>query len=485
VKKIIDSLGVAEQKSVAIIGDLMLDEYVFGSVDRISPEGPVPVFKELKRDFSLGGAANVASNCRRVGCRVDLIGLVGHDDWCGEKVLSMLFEKKIFTRGVVKSRTRKTTRKKRVVAQGQQMLRIDTEENGRLSLAERDSLICNIHTIIRPGATVLVSDYAKGVVDREIIREILVRARACDSTVIVDPKGPFFDKYKGVNYVKPNLKEFYQMVDFWGLNRERSIEENGIIICKKLELQGLIVTMGDKGIKIISSDLVKSYAAYKKEVYDITGAGDTVIAFLSVGLACGLSLDESIRVANMAASVAISYHKTHAVSLEELFESTVSSDKKIENDWQRLGNELEWLREKKNKKIVFTNGCFDLLHSGHIFLLEEAKKRGDILVVGLNSDDSIRRLKGAGRPVKILSERSKILSSIDVVDFVVAFENDTPKELIEFLKPDVLVKGGDYKREEIVGYDIITSYGGDVEIIDFQEGVSTTKLVEKVFTRGS
>jgi len=253
-KNLIQVLKKADAKSVVVIGDMMLDEYVIGSVDRISPEAPVPVFKEEKREFSFGGATNVAINCKHVGCHVDMIGLVGKHDQTGNRLLAMLAEKKIFVEGVIRTPDRVTTRKKRIVSQQQQLLRLDTEDSQELSDLERDRLICAIHTIIKPGSVVLISDYAKGAIDRLIVQEVIARANVCNSIIIVDPKGPLFDKYRGVDYLKPNLKEFYQIVDFLGLPRNRSILDNGRTICNELQLKGLIVTMGEDGMQFISGE---------------------------------------------------------------------------------------------------------------------------------------------------------------------------------------------------------------------------------------
>jgi D-beta-D-heptose 7-phosphate kinase/D-beta-D-heptose 1-phosphate adenosyltransferase len=479
-RNLVQVLKNSETKNVVVIGDIMLDEYLIGSVSRISPEAPVPILREKGRECSFGGAANVAANCNHVGCNVHMIGFIGDDDNAGKKLISMFVEKNIKIEGIVKTPDRVTTTKRRIVAKQQQLLRIDSENTQKLSSFERDSLICHIHTIIKPGFIVLISDYAKGVIDRSIIEEVIARAAVCDSLIVVDPKGPHFDKYKGVHYIKPNEKEFIQMIDFFGLKQEDSVAENGRKICEILSLSGLIITMGEKGIQFVSRDKYISYKACHREVYDITGAGDTVLAFLSVGLVHNFPIEESLKLANIAASIAVSHHKTYSVGLDELFAEEPELNEKIFSDWGRLKTELDWLRNEKKKKIVFTNGCFDLLHSGHIHLLREAKKKGDILVVAMNTDDSVTRFKGSGRPVKTLSERAHIMAAIDVVDYVIKFEQDTPREIIEFLKPDVLVKGGDYRLENISGYDAVTSYGGSVELVDYKQGLSTSNIVKSV-----
>lgn len=480
-KRLIAILKKADPKTIVVVGDVMLDEYLVGEVERISPEAPVPVLKEGSVQVSFGGAANVAINCKRVGCEVFLIGLIGDRDATGEKLLSMLVDKNVMIEGLIKTPDRVTTRKTRIVARQQQLLRIDSEQTHPLSTAEKDHLICNIHTIIKPGSLVLISDYAKGVVDYHIVEEVVARAKVCDAIVVADPKGPRFDKYKGVHYLKPNMKEFNQMVDFFGLSKEGSIVDNGRKIIEGLGLKrGLIVTMGDEGLMYISRDQELFFPAEKREVFDITGAGDTVLSFLAVGLVNGFAIDESLWLANAAAAVAVSHHKTYAVSLEELLDTRFIGEEKIYSDWTSLREQLDWLRGERGKRVVLTNGCFDLIHFGHIHVLQEAKKRGDILVVALNTDESVKRYKGEGRPIKTLEERAKIMASIGVVDYVVFFDQDTPAKLITFLSPDVLIKGGDYEIEKIVGYDFVTSYGGKVETIDYQKGFSTTNLVEKV-----
>jgi D-beta-D-heptose 7-phosphate kinase/D-beta-D-heptose 1-phosphate adenosyltransferase len=479
-ESLVRALKISDSKNIVVIGDLMLDEYLIGHVGRISPEAPVPVIREQRREFSFGGATNVAVNCKRVGCNVHMIGIIGNRDWPGEQLISMLSKKNVFIEGLVKSPDRITTRKKRIVAQQQQLLRIDSEQTHKLTRFERDNLMCNIHTVIKPGYLVLISDYAKGMIDRQIIQEIMDRAKVCNSIVVADPKGPYFGKYRGIHYLKPNMKEFLQMLDYFDLNRENSIVDNGREICENLKLRGLIVTMGEKGIQFISPEENIFYPAHKREVYDITGAGDTVLAFLAVGLVNGLEMAECLELGNLAASVAVSHRKTYAVSLDDLLADKKEANEKIYPEWRSLEEVLGWLRTEEKKKIVFTNGCFDLLHSGHIFLLQQAKKRGDVLVVALNTDESVKRYKGDARPIKTLEERAKIISAIDVVDYVVFFDQDTPAKLINRLKPDVLVKGGDYEVEKIAGYDAVISYGGKVEIIEYQEGLSTSNLVKSM-----
>jgi len=481
-KNIVNKIKQLEPKEVVVIGDVMLDEYIFGDVSRISPEAPVPILKEQKREWSLGGAANVALNCKHIGCKVDLIGVTGKSDRAGQKLFSMLTESGISTAGILESNQRVTTCKKRAISNSQQLIRIDLEDNKQLTKDEFLEIEKILDRLIRPGIVVLISDYAKGVVTPQLLSKVVSLAKQKRSQVLLDPKGKNFDKYQGINYLKPNLKEFYQILDFYGLSRDETIVENGRKVCQLLSLNGLIVTMGEKGIEYISEDENIFVPACKKEVFDLTGAGDTVFAFLALGLALKLPMKQCLRLANHAAAVAVSHLKTYAVSLDELIDKGIESTEKIYNDWAFLKIELDWLK-LEHKKIVFTNGCFDLLHSGHIHVLTEAKKLGDILVVAINTDDSVKRFKGPSRPIKTFSERAAVLAAIGVVDFVVSFDQDTPKELIEYLRPDVLVKGGDYKAEKIAGYDFMIATGGLVQIIDFKEGLSTSNLIKAINLR--
>jgi D-beta-D-heptose 7-phosphate kinase/D-beta-D-heptose 1-phosphate adenosyltransferase len=478
-KQLVNRLHAGGSKPVLVIGDVMLDEYFFGSVQRISPEAPVPVLKEERQEWCLGGAANVAANCQHIGCEVALVGLIGAHDTESEHFLSLIQEFKISSRGLIRSTQRPTTTKKRFLAKNHQMLRMDLESSQPLTRDEFKDITYRIDTLMAPSSMVLLSDYAKGVLTRELIEYICMRARERGCTVMVDPKGPDFAKYRGVDYVKPNLKEFGQIVKFFGLSPDQSIDHNGKEICKKLDLKGLIVTEGERGITYVAPDRVIFSSACRREVYDLTGAGDTVFAFIALGLSHNFSMEECLRLANHAAAVAVSHLKTYAVSLDELIDRSTELTEKIYTDWVQLKIELDWLRAE-GKKVVITNGCFDIVHPGHIHTLKEAKKCGDILVVALNTDASVRRLKGSSRPVNPFAHRSLVISAFGMVDFVVSFDQDTPQALIEYLKPDVLVKGGDYQKESVVGHDIVASYGGSVHIVNYLQGFSTTGLIKRL-----
>ena len=475
-KEIVEKLKNADLKNIFIIGDVMLDEYVFGDVSRISPEAPVAVLREKKREWSLGGAANVALNCKHIGSDVTLIGIIGDKDVTGQRVVSVLKENNLSIKGLLKSSHRVTTCKKRIMSQNHQLIRVDLEDDYPLSTEERSEVISTIHSLIKPNSVIVISDYAKGVIDDVVMRNIISIAKKYNSLVLVDPKGPDFSKYKGASYMKPNLKEFKQIVEFFGLDDNVSVVVNARKICNILSLKGIIITMGEYGITFVSHEEEVFIPSIKREVFDLTGAGDTVIAFLAAGLLSKMPLKECLIIANKAAAVAISHLKTYAVSLDDLINPYFDISDKYYSDWNELKSKLK----QSDRRVIFTNGCFDIIHSGHIHLLSEAKKHGDILVVGLNTDSSVKRIKGETRPLKELRERANIMSAIGIVDYVVSFEEDTPLELIRVLKPDVIVKGVDYKAEDVVGYDEIKNYGGEIVIIGWKNEESTSTLINKI-----
>lgn len=477
-KKLVARLKLGAVKDIVVIGDVMLDEYIIGHADRISPEVPVPVVKEQRREWRLGGAANVAANCRHIGFRVNMVGIIG-EDGAGQRLCGLLRELNIQTDGLIRSQTRVTTSKKRIVAQNHQLLRIDNEEISSLQTKEYNELLLHVDRLIKPGVIVYISDYAKGVVSSELLSYVIIQAKKYDCLVMVDPKGPDFFKYKGAHYIKPNAKEFKQIIIVLEIDHTLSMVEQARMVCQKLELKGLFITLGDKGIQYVSPQEQIYSPACAQDVFDLTGAGDTVGAFLALSMAHGLDIYDCLSIANRAAAVAVSHVKTYAVSIDELIDRESEPTEKIYMDWMALKIDLDWAR-RDGKKVVFTNGCFDILHSGHVYILKEAKKLGDLLVVAINTDDSVRRFKGSSRPINTLQDRMDVMASLGVVDFVVFFDQNTPQELIEYLRPDVLVKGGDYTIDAIAGSQFVQSYGGSVRVIDLVPEKSTTRVIAKM-----
>lgn len=480
-KSLIQKLQSMPRKSVIVVGDIGIDEYIFGSVQRVSPEAPVPVVRELRREYYLGCAANTAMNCQALDLDVKLIGVAHPGDSAGQKLFDLLKEAGLSPDGIVVGCGRTTTIKSRVIAQNHHCLRIDNEDVQPLSAQENDLIIERFRQLVTPGAIVLLSDYAKGVITKTLIDALIIVAHQHQALVIADPKGPDFSKYVGIDYLKPNATEFKQMVQYFKLGDDhRSFVQQGRMICDILGLKGLIVTLGERGIHYISKEEEIFSPAFKREVFDLSGAGDTVFAYVAYARAYGLSWEDTLLLANKAASIAIAHLKTYAVKLNELLDGEDDSlAQKIVFDWGLLKRSVEALRQQ-GKRIVFTNGCFDLLHPGHVQCLIAAKKQGDVLIVALNTDASVRRLnKGVERPLNELEDRATILAALQMVDLVTCFDQDTPQEIIDLVLPDVLVKGGDYIAEDVVGYQTVTKRGGRVCIVPLVAGKSTTKLVRR------
>ncbi|MCD7783580.1 MAG: D-glycero-beta-D-manno-heptose 1-phosphate adenylyltransferase [Firmicutes bacterium] len=489
---------------VLVVGDVMLDHYIAGQVSRISPEAPVPVACVRKRWTALGGAANVARNLARLGIQVALTGLAGRDE-AGEALRRELAAEGIDD-GLVYSATRSTTRKTRIIAQGQQLLRLDEEVIAPPHPEERAALRGKILELLfcqrleeakgkKAFGAVVLSDYGKGVLLKEAKEEeddaesgglcalVITAARERGIPVLVDPKGGQWRRYAGAQCVTPNSAEFVLAcgLEAGDAPDQRERETLASRLRKSYGLERILLTRGAKGMVLFAGDEPPCYIrAAVREVADVSGAGDTVIATLAACVAKGLDWKESVRVANIAAGVAVGKMGTAPVSLAELNQALRESadNPKLYGGSALLEKLEEWRR--RNESIVFTNGCFDLLHPGHISLIRECVALGDRLVVGLNSDASVRRLKGPGRPVQNEQSRALLLAALQGVDAVVLFEEDTPLELIRRVRPDVLVKGSDYTVETMVGADLVREYGGRVHLARLVDGCSTTNLVRRM-----
>ena len=468
------NLKKLSEGNVLVFGDIILDRYLSGTVDRVSPEAPVPVLRPHKEETRLGGAANVALNLSSLDCKVTLIGALGKDAAAGQ-VTKLLKKNKIKT-ALTKS-LHPTISKLRILASQQQLLRIDNEEE--FSDEDWQSSLSQFkkHVSLDKNKVLIISDYDKGTLKN--IPSLISVAKKKNKLVLVDPKGKDFGKYKGADVVTPNLSEFEDVVG--KIKSENNLTKKGKDLIKTLNLKSLLITRGSEGMTLLESKngkIVRSdFPTKAQDVFDVSGAGDTVIASIAAGLASGFTLSDSIKLANIAAGIVVGKLGTSSVTQGEISPFFSDSHSHIEiQDIKNISKDLH----TEEKRIVFTNGCFDILHAGHVEYLEAAKALGDVLIVGINSDRSVKLLKGKDRPINELDHRSKVLGSLKCVDKVVVFNDKTPLNLIKAVKPDVLVKGGDYKVKEIVGYKEVIAHGGTVVTIDLVEGLSTSKIISKL-----
>ena len=471
------SLESFKEQNVLVIGDLMIDKYIIGNVSRISPEAPVPVLSQTRIERKLGGAGNVLANLKSLGATVHALGRIG-DDFEGQ-----ICEKLLAERGIDCSKLWKfdgTIVKTRIISQNQQFLRVDEEKiispNAEYLLSLKNSLDETLKNI----TVVVLSDYAKGFISDELASLIIQACGTRNIPVVVDPKGKNCGKYKGATAITPNNKEFLDMSGIVSFDSEDSIKNEALRLSKANNIKYFIHTRSEKGISVIEKDsgLKSDFPTQAKEVVDVTGAGDTVVSVIALAIGAGFEIADAITLANIAASIVISKFgtaQTTTTEIEEHLFSIKTMDKTKDEVLQTISN-----LKKQGKKIVFTNGCFDLVHAGHIKSFQQAKSFGDVLIVAVNSDDSIRRLKGESRPVVDLKNRIALLKALECVDFVIPFEEDTPQNLIETIKPDVMVKGEDWKGKTVAGADFVKSYGGRVEFIKLEQGLSTTHIIEKI-----
>lgn len=466
-----------KRKHILVVGDVMLDIYRSGTINRISPEASVPVLKELDVIYKLGGAANVAANLIAAQQNVSLATVVGKDK-PGQNLLAELKKQMINSTCIINSNSRRTTTKTRYLGQNnQQVLRVDIEDTDVINDEESEALLNKINQNIQSYDLIVISDYCKGVLSNSVVDNIVREANRYNIKVIADVKDPELLKYRNMFLIKPNLQELHMLTNM-PIESEEDIINASYSLLNKTNCNYVLTTCGEKGMYIINEKCeYKHFKGVAKEVFDVTGAGDTVISYLAVGIVNDLTLDNSLIMANIAAGIQVSKVGTSQVFLSEI-EKYYEKDKRT----KVIGNkDLALLKNTLiNKKVVFTNGCFDILHAGHIYYLRKAAELGDILIIGLNSDASIRRLKGDTRPINKLNDRITILSELTCVDYIITFDEDTPYQLIKDLKPNVLVKGSDYKKEDIVGYDILQLYGGEVEVINYIDGQSTTNIIERI-----
>ncbi|MEY4066271.1 MAG: hypothetical protein RIR26_2479 [Pseudomonadota bacterium] len=484
-----------QNSSIFVVGDIVLDCYIQGSVSRLSPEAPVPVVLEGERRYVLGGAANVAANIASIGARAVLCGRIGRDADAG-MVRDVCLQLGVESSALIESESLPTTRKTRVLAGYQQLVRIDREQVAPLSSTEEQKVILHFERFLAaPGARGLVlSDYGKGVLSHQLCRQLIETARRAGVPVVTDPKSADLSRYHGTTIIKPNLKEGRELLRSWSATATAAgFEEEVTLICetvaKQASADAVVLSLSEHGValKDTKESELRRYASRALQVADVSGAGDTMVAFLAMAVASGSSFASATEIANVAAALVCAKLGTATLSSSELLQAMTSTpglrsahSPKI-LPIESLPALAQTLR-RNGRKIVFTNGCFDLLHMGHVDLLERARALGDVLIVGLNTDASIRRLKGPERPVQTFESRSRVLAGLASVDFVIGFDQDTPVDLIRTLVPHVLVKGGDYTVASVVGHEIVLASGGKVEILSLVPGHSTTGLVEKART---
>jgi D-beta-D-heptose 7-phosphate kinase / D-beta-D-heptose 1-phosphate adenosyltransferase len=472
--------GGFRQVRVLVVGDLMLDRYILGEVDRISPEAPVPVLRHAHRYERPGGAANVAMNLAGLGCQPLLAGFWGADAERNE-LSSALDAARIDTAGIVTT-TLPTISKTRIVGRTQQLLRLDIESREGPSATEQENLLARVLALVEKVHAVILSDYAKGALTDELCHAVIRAGRRVGVPVFVDPKTPDFSKYSGATMVCPNLNELSVATGVSSQDLDELLAA-GEQQRREHELQYLAATMSERGIRVLSAAGSYHSPARAREVFDVSGAGDTVIATIAAGMAAGLQVETAVDLANLAAGIVVGKVGTAPVAHHELITVLTPSTKLTASekilDRERLAARIaDW--RASGETIVFTNGCFDLLHVGHVTLLEDCRRFGSKLVLGLNTDASVSRLKGPTRPIVGERERARVMAALAAVDAVVLFDEDTPIELIRAIKPNVLVKGGDYTVETVVGHEDVIASGGRVEIIPTVEGFSTTNIVRKL-----
>ena len=463
-----------DKSQVLVVGDLMLDRYWHGAASRISPEAPVPVVNIEQSEDRIGGAGNVALNIASLGAGAFLVGVVGEDDAANS--LQTRLESAGIHCDFQVSESKPTITKLRVISRHQQLLRLDFEE--RFAVEDCDQLPSKTQTLLANVGAIVLSDYAKGTLSDP--QSIIALARQNSVPVLVDPKGTDFERYRGATLLTPNHAEFEAVVG--ACTNEQAIVEKGAKLLVTLDIEALLITRSEQGMTLLRKGTQALHLpARAREVFDVTGAGDTVISVLATALAAGEGLPEAMAMANISAGIVVGKLGTATVSMPELrraISQEQGSERGVVNEEQLLVDVAD--ARAHGEKIVFTNGCFDILHAGHVGYLEQARKQGDRLILAINSDASVTRLKGEGRPINPVERRMAVLAGLEAVDWVVSFDDDTPERLLELIKPDILVKGGDYSRKEVVGWEIVEGYGGEIAVLDFLDDCSTTAIVERI-----
>lgn len=476
---IIDTIPSAR---LLCVGDIMLDRFIYGHVDRISPEAPIPVFTTEKESRMLGGAGNVVRNILSLGAEATFVSVIG-DDSVGKHLTALVGAEKHLVPYLITETGRVSTKKTRYVAGGQQMLRADHETKTTLQDTTAAQMLKIIVDEISEHKAIILSDYGKGILTQPVVRTIIDAAKAKKVPVFVDPKQRDVSVYAGATVLSPNLKELAQTMGVDGFHSADAIVSAAQTLCKQHAFEFVLVTRGKDGMTLVNAKgLVKHIAANARDVFDVSGAGDTAIATLAAAYAASGDMTHAAELANLAAGVVVGRLGTAVVYRSDLT-TALYTNQALEHQQKILPLNYaqdmvtSWKRDKL--KVGFTNGCFDIMHAGHVSLLQDAKARCDKLVIGVNTDASVKRLKGDSRPVNQELDRATLLAALSMVDLVVLFEEDTPIKLLEALKPDALMKGADYTKEQVVGWELVESYGGKVELLPLKQGYSTTNIIKK------
>ena len=465
--------------NILVVGDLMVDEYLWGEVERISPEAPVQVVSITHEDYSLGGSGNVVNNVVALGAKVSAVGVIGTGR-DGQLLLNKLNELGVDIAGIFQDSNRPTTRKTRIIASNQHVLRIDRETKESISEPTFEAIAKYLEEKIPDVDVVLISDYGKGLITEALLARMIAAAQKHKKITIADPKGLDFSKYSGVSLITPNKKEAalasgIEVVD------EKTLIEAGNKILQRVGIDKLLITCGKDGMVLFD----RNKAPYKigaetRQVYDVSGAGDTVLAVFGLAVASGISFEDGAVLANTSAGIVVGKVGTATVSRQELSSALKHDDISLKHkDLSELPVLIQDMK-KRGKRLVMTNGCFDLLHAGHIMLFSASKKLGDVLIVAIDDDDSVRDLKGKGRPVISARERVRIISALDSVDYVVVFSSQELSKLIEIIRPDVLTKGSNYATEEVFGRELVEKLGGRVVLIPVTEKISSTRIINNI-----
>ena len=459
-----------------VIGDLMIDHYLWGSCERISPEAPVQVINVDNESTVLGGSGNVINNLKALGAQVDVISVIGGCE-ISDELKILLNDINVNSKYLITQKDRITSKKSRIIASQQQVVRYDRESTDEINTESQTTILNIFKKIIVNYDAVLLSDYGKGVLTAYLTQSLITIANNNNKKVLIDPKGLDYSKYKGAYLLTPNKKEASEATQI-NVHDDATLTQAITQLKTQCDLDVSLITLSEQGVAIFDDEL-RTHPTVAREVFDVTGAGDTVLASLGFALSCGLDIDNAVEFANLAAGVVVGKIGSATATLNEIIEYESSLNKSTSDEHIKTLDEIIALStelKSRDKKIVFTNGCFDLLHAGHVRYLETAKSFGDVLILGLNSDRSVTALKGEGRPINTQLDRAYILAALEAVDYVVIFDEDTPYDLIKAIKPHVLVKGGDYEGQDVVGQDI----ADELKLVQFVDGKSTTKTIEKI-----